>query len=88
MKWNMTLDLSSIITSILTLETTIVVFYWSYRQYNQLKEQLKIQNEQIKLNFFSEYTKRYREIILHFPENINEKLLRCKHSFFVSREKQ
>ena len=36
-------------------------------------KQLQIQNEQIKHNYFSEYTKRYQEIILHFPENINEK---------------
>lgn len=29
-------------------------------------------NKQIKLNFFSEYTKRYEDIISNFPENINE----------------
>jgi hypothetical protein len=27
---------------------------------------------QLKLNFFADYTKRYQEIILNFPENINE----------------
>ncbi|MBU1853962.1 MAG: hypothetical protein KJ957_07960 [Candidatus Omnitrophica bacterium] len=37
-----------------------------------MERQLKIQNEQIKNNFFAEYTKRYQEIILHFPENIND----------------
>lgn len=37
-----------------------------------MQRQLKIQNEQIKNNFFAEYTKRYQEIILHFPENIND----------------
>lgn len=29
--------------------------------------------EQLQLNFFADYTKRYQEIILHFPESINEK---------------
>ena len=29
--------------------------------------------KQLKLNFFADYTKRYQEIILNFPENINEK---------------
>lgn len=28
--------------------------------------------EQLKLNFFADYTKRYQEIILNFSENINE----------------
>ncbi|MCK5538941.1 MAG: hypothetical protein KAI79_19105 [Bacteroidales bacterium] len=29
-------------------------------------------SEQLKLNFFADYTKRYQEIILNLPENINE----------------
>ncbi len=37
------------------------------------RKQLKIYNEQLKLNFFADYTKRYQEIILNFPENINRK---------------
>ena len=36
------------------------------------RRQLKILNKQLKLNFFSDYTKRYQEIILNLPENINE----------------
>ena len=28
--------------------------------------------KQLQLNFFADYTKRYQEIILNFPENINE----------------
>lgn len=35
------------------------------------KNQLKIFNKQLKLNFFADYTKRYQEIILNFPEDIN-----------------
>ena len=30
-------------------------------------------SKQLKLNFFADYTKRYQEITLNFPENINEK---------------
>jgi uncharacterized membrane protein YhiD involved in acid resistance len=29
-------------------------------------------NKQLQLNFFAEYTKRYQEIILNFPESINQ----------------
>ena len=29
--------------------------------------------KQMQLNFFSDYTKRYQEIILNFPESINQK---------------
>lgn len=36
------------------------------------QNQLKTFNDQLKLNFFADYTKRYQEIILNFPENINE----------------
>lgn len=43
---------------------TVTVFY--------NRKQLKIFNEQLKLNFFADYTKRYQEIILNFPENINQ----------------
>lgn len=38
---------------------------------NSNKNQLVIFNKQLKLNFFADYTKRYQEIILNFPENIN-----------------
>lgn len=37
------------------------------------RNQLITFNRQLKLNFFSDYTKRYQEIILNFPENINAK---------------
>ena len=33
--------------------------------------QLKILNKQLRVKFFSEYTKRYQDIILNLPENIN-----------------
>ena len=35
------------------------------------RKQLKIFNDQLRLNFFSDYTKRYQEIVLNFPEDIN-----------------
>ncbi|MDL2265644.1 hypothetical protein LJC43_04605 [Parabacteroides sp. OttesenSCG-928-G21] len=34
--------------------------------------QTKTFNKQLKLNFFSEYTKRYQDIALNLPENIND----------------
>lgn len=36
------------------------------------RKQVKAFNEQLKLNFFSTFTSRYQEIILNFPEEINE----------------
>jgi len=73
MTFNYTLNLGEVLTAAITLATILVIVYWSYRQYYQMQEQIKIQNEQIRISLFSEYTKRYQEIILHFPENINEK---------------
>lgn len=36
------------------------------------RKQVKIFNEQLKLSFFADYTKRYQEIILNLPEDINK----------------
>lgn len=55
---------------ILIVALMIGGLYLALRSNNQ---QLSTFNEQLKLNFFSDYTKRYQEIILHFPEDINEK---------------
>lgn len=38
---------------------------------NSNRQQLQLFNQQLRLNFFAEYTKRYQEIILNFPEGIN-----------------
>ena len=34
------------------------------------RNQLETFNDQLKLNFFADYTKRYQEIMLNFPDNI------------------
>jgi hypothetical protein len=34
--------------------------------------QTRILNKQLRLNFFADYTKRYQEIVLNFPDNIND----------------
>ncbi|MEM9849807.1 MAG: hypothetical protein AAF847_18095 [Bacteroidota bacterium] len=44
----------------------LVVTIFSHR------EQLKSLNQQLKLNFFADYTRRYQEIMLHLPMNIYE----------------
>jgi len=38
---------------------------------NYSRKQLGLFNEQLRLNFFVEYTKRYQEIMLNLPEDIN-----------------
>ncbi len=37
------------------------------------RKQTLLMRQQMKVNLFADYTKRYQEIILHFPENINDK---------------
>ncbi len=37
------------------------------------RNQLETFNDQLKLNFFADYTKRYQEIILNLPDNIYER---------------
>jgi hypothetical protein len=48
-----------------TLITVIITAIALWITVKQFKKQLQ-------LNFFAEYTKRYQEITLNFPENINE----------------
>jgi hypothetical protein len=74
--WDLTV---AIFALTLTFATIWVVIHWNKKQYNQMEEQLKIQNEQLKcqyeqtrLSFYSEYTKRFQEIILQFPENVSD----------------
>lgn len=56
-----------------------VIVWWNHKQYTQMEEQLKIQNEklktqnkQIKYDFFAIYTGRYQKIALHLPVDIYE----------------
>lgn len=63
MKWEVTLG------EILSVLATLGGIYFAYKS---LKSQIDIQNNQQKIQVFSEYTKRYQEIIADFPENINE----------------
>lgn len=63
MKWEVTLG------ELLSILVTLGSIYLAYKS---LKSQLDIQNNQQKIQVFSEYTKRYQEIIADFPENINE----------------
>jgi hypothetical protein len=51
------------------LVITIIGLSWTIISNRQ---QLHLFNKQLRLNFFADYTKRYQEIILNFPEEINE----------------
>jgi hypothetical protein len=54
------------ITSIITTLITAIALIITIRN----------NNKQLRLNFFAEYTKRYQEIFLNFPGNINEENFR------------
>jgi hypothetical protein len=58
-------DWISLGSAIATFLGVVVAIVALWKQMRKLSEQLMIQQ-------FSDYTKRYQEIILHFPENINE----------------
>lgn len=61
----------NLIANILTSVMILVLIVAHVRQYSQMEKQLKYQTNQMKQTFFSEYTKRYQNIILNFPETIN-----------------
>jgi hypothetical protein len=88
------LDFTQIIIATLTLISIFVIFCFNRAQIKQLKKQFSIQIDQIKQGYFADYTKRYQEIILHFPENINtnsfnlnietnkDQIMRCLRVYF------
>lgn len=57
------MDLVAIVISILSLFITASALIIAIHQFKK----------QLHLNFFADYTKRYQEIILNFPEGINRK---------------
>ena len=52
--------------------TGIVTGIGIFCAYSGLRSQLNVQNKQLKIQIFADYTKRYQEIIAKFPENIND----------------
>jgi hypothetical protein len=64
-------DITQVAIALLTLISIAIIFFFNRSQIRQLKKQFSIQIDQIKQGYFADYTKRYQEIILHFPENIN-----------------
>ena len=58
-------DVIQIIVAVVTAGGIICAFLMN-------RKQLGIYNKQLKQSFFAEYTRRYQEIILNFPENIND----------------
>lgn len=42
-----------------------------WKQVGSLSEQVKVQSDQLKLQTYSDYTKRYQAIVLELPEDIN-----------------
>jgi hypothetical protein len=61
----MDMDCIQIIMMTATI-ATVIITAWA------LGSTLKQFKKQLQLNFFADYTKRYQEIVLNFPENINE----------------
>jgi len=61
-------DFSQMAQIIIAFGTTITAVY----AYITSKKTTEIFSKQLKLDFFADYTKRYQEITLNFPENINE----------------
>lgn len=65
------IDITQLIIAGLTLISILLIFFFNRSQIKQLKQQFSLQIDQIKQGYFADYTKRYQEIILHFPEDIN-----------------
>jgi|TARA_R100000789_G_C2943013_1_gene132660 hypothetical protein len=59
-------------SEILTTIGLVIALFAAIYSIHTNKIQTKAFNKQLKLNFFTEYTRRYQEIILNLPENIND----------------
>lgn len=66
-------------TMVVTGSGVITALIFSMRQSYLMRQQMKVNEkqtdlmqQQMKVDLFADYTKRYQQIILNFPENINE----------------
>lgn len=59
------MDIIQIIIMVGTIVSIIVVWWYSYKQLREIKNQIWV-------SIYSGYTRRYSEIVSKFPENINE----------------
>ena len=62
-------DISQISQIIIALGTIFTAYY----AFETSKKTTEIFSAQLKLNFFADYTKRYQEISLNFPQKIHDK---------------
>lgn len=60
------MDVIQIIIMISTIVSIIIIWWYSYKQLREIKNQIWV-------SIYSDYTRRYSEIISNFPEDINEK---------------
>lgn len=67
-----TSDWISLLSAIATIASTVLAFFALWKQLQKVNEQLALQNQQLQLQQFADYTKRYQEIVFRFPEEINQ----------------
>jgi hypothetical protein len=60
----------SVVANVLTALSAFVGLLFIYRQLGALTAQEERQSRVLKLNHYSEYTKRYQEIMVHLPSNV------------------
>ena len=65
-------DQIALFGAIATSACVIFALYTGHKQGKIIQQQLELQNKQLVTQQFAEYTRRYQEIIVNFPENINE----------------
>ena len=67
----------AVIISVLTLVVTTTGLIATVQQFKK----------QLRLNFFADYTKRYQEILLNFPEKINEETFKISNLEATDRDR-
>lgn len=68
---NMKFTNIEIITIVIAFLAVLIPAIALWVTISQYKKQLQLNFKQLQLSFFSEYTKRYQEIMLNFPTSIN-----------------
>ena len=60
------------VATLVSVITILIVVIWNGIQYRQVKRQMEIQNEHMRLNILSEYTQRWSEVFWRLPVDIYE----------------
>jgi hypothetical protein len=75
------------VANVIMAAASVFGLYFIYRQLERLAKQEGLQNAELKLSHYSEYTKRYQDILLNLPSDVGTAEFRISRLNSAAKEK-